>query len=161
MIFRQIFKIAPLFILVNCSRNEMKESVCDDKINYGITLGDIIPSEEKKSLKRELWLTSANQTEYCYLLERNDIDYKVKLDSSGHVKYIQTSDSNFIYSNWRVGIRYGSISNANKSVGHYVSGWGYNINLDNGWIAVFSDSSVLNTREINPNSKLSFFYKTR
>lgn len=96
-------------------------------------------------------LTYPAQTERCFIIKNDSIEYNVAITNDSIINYISTNDINFkTIDGYNVGSNYTKINEI--KITHW-RGWGKFIKLDSGWNAVFKDELL------NNDSKIIFFFK--
>lgn len=105
-----------------------------------------------------MMLVKANQLQIGYEVIESGIKYSIALNQNKMISFISTIDSNFIIDGLQVGMDYCRIDNKQIVSEKYYSGWGYIIELKNGWNAMFIDSSILSSQTITNQSKIGSFY---
>jgi len=94
-----------------------------------------------------------------YKISIDDVEYHITVNKKRRVEFVSTSDTAFHLGTVGVGTPYVSIPKKMIRKEQPNEGWGYEVILKNGWIAVFGDPVVHQTLKASRKSKITWFYK--
>ena len=96
-----------------------------------------------------------------YELKINDVKYRVTVDKKKKVEFVSTSDSAFSTSTITIGTPYSLIPKKMIKSERPDHGWGYEVVLKDGWIAVFNDPVVFKSLKAYRAARIGWFYKNK
>lgn len=128
---------------------------CDDclcQINIG---GNF---EKKRSLSEELSLVSAGSVKKVYVVLSENIEYRIALDASNVITYIETKDESFETAEGvKVNMTFNELRRALGKVRIIdEKGWAKYVRLASGWCAAFTFED-----SFNDSSKVLFLFKRK
>jgi len=135
--------------------------ICCNKTNVLSTypeLCSVMNTVTFESINQQNILTAANQLETGYVTDYKGVQYAIALNQHNRIKFISTTDLKFRIDELFVGLEYSQIKDNIKFHEKYYSGWGYIVELTNGWKVMFYDSLILSNHKIFSESKIKSFY---
>ena len=95
-----------------------------------------------------------------YKVEVADVTYHITINKTRKVEFVSTSDTAFRAGTVAVGTPFISIPKKMIVAERPNYGWGYEVQMKNGWTAVFADPIVYKSLKASRDSKVTWFYKS-
>ncbi|MGL4630045.1 MAG: hypothetical protein ACRCVT_02470 [Leadbetterella sp.] len=137
-VIRNIEKVCGLFLFFVVQIN------CSAQIQIGDSLSNL------KVIKKIKELTSPNQLDDCYLVEKMNVRFNVCAENN-LIFYVSTSDPRFSFQGLHVGTQVKEIKNVTKQ--YNIKGWSYVVENDSEW------KFMIGLKTINAESKIISFFK--
>jgi len=145
------------------SENYNIDNLENSEVNIDSVLGKNVKNYIKFKNSKEYIMTSMSQINPCYKAKINSYLFSLGVDqTSNTIIFLMTTDSNFtIYNDIKVGKKLNTIYNYKLLKIRFLSGWGYFVELNNGWKLGLKNtdySSKLTNDEIY-NLEITSIYK--
>ena len=123
-----------------------------------LPIGDPLPSSAK-ALEDKVMIAPA-QISSAYAVFNAGITFIVSVDDDGNLNYISTNDSRFITAeSLRVGDTFRKATDFRVGEVKKEPGWCYWVQLSSGWKAAFSQGPSATEGNLNPNSRIQWFFR--
>ena len=123
-----------------------------------LSVGDPLPSSAK-ALEDKVMIAPA-QISSAYAVFDAGITFIVSVDDDGNLNYISTNDSRFITAeSLRVGDTFRKATDFRVGEVKKEPGWCYWVQLSSGWKAAFSQGPSATEGNLNPNSRIQWFFR--